>query len=83
LDCIVAGKRRTPMRSEKIDDWMSKVASGGATMSQRNLKWVEVNGGVAELIDAAQKRGIHLVRLTDDKGHELFAASQHPFQTLC
>lgn len=71
------------MPSQDFDDWISAVASGAATMSQRNLKWVEANGGVVQLVDAAKKRGIHLIRLTDDKGNELFAASHHPFQTLC
>lgn len=66
-----------------FDAWIDSVAEGAATMSQRNLKWVEANGGIAGLVEAARKRDVHLLRLTDDKGNELVAASQKPFLTLC
>ena len=48
------------MRSQDFDGWVSEVASGAATMSQRNVKWVEANGGVGQLVEAAKKRGVHL-----------------------
>lgn len=66
-----------------FDIWMDSVATGAASMSQRNVRWVEANGGVNELVQAARRRGVHLVQLTDDKGVELVAASQAPFKTLC
>lgn len=71
------------MAERAFRDWLEAVASGAATMSQRNLKWVEANGGLQELIAAAEQRGVHLVRLTDDKGNDPLAANQKPFQTLC
>ena len=52
-------------------------------MSQRNLKWVEANGGIEDLIAAAKWRDVHIVRLTDDKGNQLVAASSEVFTTLC
>lgn len=71
------------MSDEAFDAWISSVASGTATMSQRNLKWVEANGGMAKLVETAKNRGIHLVQLTDDKGNQLVAASREVFETLC
>lgn len=71
------------MSEHAFEEWVGAVATGSATMSQRNLRWVDSNGGVDKLVEIARKRGIHLVRLTDDKGNELFAASQEPFETLC
>lgn len=71
------------MSAEALKKWVDSVASGGATMSRRNLKWVEVNGGLDELVNAARKRRVHLVKLVDDKGNHLLAASREPFQTLC
>ena len=71
------------MNEDAFEDWIDSVATGGSTMSQRNLKWVEANGGVDKLVDTASRRGVHLVQLTDDKGNDLLAASQEPFKTLC
>ncbi len=66
-----------------FETWVDSVAQGAATMSQRNLKWVEANGGIDTLVALATERGVHLVRLTDDKGNDVLAASQKPFVTLC
>lgn len=66
-----------------FQDWTDAVAAGAATMSQRNLKWVEAHGGIHRLVEVATGRGIHLISLTDDKGKRLVAASREPFQTLC
>lgn len=52
-------------------------------MSQRNLKCLEANGGVAKLVRAANMYIVHLVQLTVDKGNDLLAASREPFTTLC
>ena len=71
------------MGEDKFADWVSSVANGSATMSQRNLKWVEAHGGLERLVDTARSRGVHLVQLTDDKGQELLTASRLPFRTLC
>lgn len=71
------------MIESAFEDWIKSVATGASTMSQRNLKWVEANGGIDKLVDAAKQRGVHLVQLTDDKGNDLLAASPKPFKTLC
>lgn len=69
------------MRSdaEWMETWIASVAEGRATMSQRSLATVERNGGVAFAVEAAKARGVHLVRLTDDEGKVVIAASLHPF----
>lgn len=65
------------------DAWLDSVASGAATMSQRAMTTIDAKGGLAPVIAAARARGIHLVRLTDDAGKVLIAASREPFETLC
>lgn len=72
----------------KTDDqwiaaWLDAVAAGTATMSQRQATSIEVHGGTAAVVAAARARGVHLVRLTDDRGIDLVAASLHPFTVLC
>lgn len=64
-------------------EWLDAVASGAATMSQRAMTTVAARGGLEPLIAAARARGVHLVKLTDDKGKGLIAASREPFETLC
>lgn len=71
------------MVSEAFSEWIQSVATGAPTMSQRNLRWVDANGGLDSLIRAAKKQSVHLVQLTDDKGNCLLAASREPFTTLC
>lgn len=66
-----------------IEAWIAAVADGRATMSQRSAAAVERHGGVEAVIAAARSRGVHLVRLTDDRGKTLIAASLHPFEPLC
>ena len=66
-----------------IDAWLDGVASGHATMSQRSLASIEQHGGLEAAIQAARQRGVHLIRLTDDRGKVLVAASLSPFETLC
>ena len=39
--------------------------------------------GLKAAIAGAKTRGVHLVRLTDDKGDVLVPASRDPFETLC
>ena len=71
------------MRGGGFEEWVASVANGAATMSQRNLNWVEANGGIDTLVEVARHSGVHLVKLVDDKGHELVAASRERFETLC
>ena len=71
------------MDTSWLETWLDAVASGEATMSQRKVTSVEKHGGVDAAVAAAKARGVHLVRLTDDKGNELLAASVHPFEALC
>ena len=59
------------------------VATVYATIRQRHLGWVEANGGIGKLVQTATQRDIHLVKLTDDKGNELPAASRESVETLC
>ena len=66
-----------------IETWLDGVVSGRATMSQRVMSSIEAHGGLHRLVSAAQERGVHLVRLTDDHGKELVAASLKPFTVLC
>ena len=66
-----------------LESWLGSVTSGEATMSQRGVRWVEAQGGLDAVVEAARQRGVHLVQLTDDEGKVLIAASVHPFKTLC
>ena len=63
--------------------WLDSVA-GGASMSQRKVKSVLKHGGDLQAVrKLAIQRGVHLVRLTDDNGIELVAASTKPFTIIC
>lgn len=66
-----------------LEDWLSSVVSGEATMSQRGTRWVDAQGGLDAVVDAAKARGVHIVQLTDDQGKQLIAASLQPFEVLC
>ncbi|WP_425230923.1 hypothetical protein [Sphingomonas sp.] len=66
-----------------LDRWLADIADGHATMSQRGPRWVEKNGGLDAIVAAARARGVHLLRLTDDEGKVLIAASREAFETLC
>lgn len=70
--------------TEKTQQWLNDVASGKLTMSQRKVDvLVKSEGGLEAVIKAAKEQQIHLLRLTDDKGTELVAASLTPFSALC
>lgn len=71
------------MGEDVFEEWVGSVATGQATVSQRNIKWVEANGGTEKLVLAATRRGVHLIQLTDDKANALLVASKEPFTTLC
>lgn len=66
-----------------LSQWLDDVAAGSATMSQRSLASIARNGGLDAAVRAARARKVHLVKLTDDTGKVLIAASRHPFRTLC
>jgi hypothetical protein len=65
-------------------EWLTGVADGSKTMSQRKLISVEHQGGGLETVKAvAQSLDVHLLLLEDDKGVELVAASKKPFKIVC
>jgi hypothetical protein len=65
-------------------EWLTGVADGSKTMSQRKLISVENHGGGLETAKAvAQSLDVHLLLLQDDKGVELVAASKKPFKIVC
>ena len=65
-------------------DWLDKVADGTSTMSQRKLSSVETRGGGLSAVRAlAEQKEVHLLRLEDDEGNELIAASIKPFEVVC
>ena len=74
------------MKIHDNNDWMTKwlngVVDGSSTMSQRKMSSVEKHGGINTLKREAKRRGVHLVRLEDDKGNDLIAASLKPFKVL-
>lgn len=64
--------------------WFDSVVDGSTTMSQRKLSTVQRLGGGLDAVTAiARQRGVHLLLVEDDKGHELVAASTKPFQVIC
>lgn len=79
----MAAKKATPPASW-VEAWLDAVASGERTMSRRSLVRVQaLPGGVPALVRLARARGVHLLRLTDDEGVDLVAASSTPFKVLC
>lgn len=52
-------------------------------MTQRSLSALEAHGGIRAARKAAKARSLHLLRLVDDRGNELVAASKHPFKVIC
>ena len=63
--------------------WIAKVRDKPGSMSQRKQDVVEGwPGGVDALVREARAGGVHLLRLSDDHGVQLIAASVHPFEIL-
>lgn len=52
-------------------------------MSQRKLISVDKHGGLSAAEAVARALGVHLVRLEDDKGDQIIAASVHSFHVIC
>ena len=74
---------KTKQDSAWTRKWLDGVADGSITMSQRKTSSVEIHGGgIQALKREAKARGIHLVRLEDDQGNDLIAASLKPFKVL-
>jgi len=64
-------------------DWLGSVASGARSMSARKLTSIKKRGGGLRIVAAAaKKRKVHLLRLADDHGNELIAASTRPFKVI-
>ena len=69
--------------ASKQADWIAQVLDEPGSMSQRKQDVVEGwPGGVDALVLEAKAQGVHLLRLTDDRGVRLIAASVHPFEIL-
>ena len=66
-----------------LKKWLDSVADGSSTMSQRKLTSIEGKVGLVAARKAARQRKVHLLRLTDDRGEELIAASRKPFTVVC
>jgi hypothetical protein len=63
--------------------WIAQVRDEPGSMRQRKLEVVERwPGGLDALVREAKAQGVHLLRLTDDHGVQLIAASVHPFSIL-
>ena len=78
-----ATAKLTATGSEWTEQWLSAVAEGRSTMSQRKLASIETRGGGIKLVKAiANELHVHLVQLTDDKGNVLVAASKHRFKVI-
>jgi hypothetical protein len=74
---------KTKQENEWTKKWLDSVVDGSSTMSQRKTSSVEKHGGgINALKRKAKQRGVHLVRLEDDKGNDLIAASLKPFKVL-
>ena len=74
----------SPAAAAWAEAWLSGVADGSYTMSQRKLASVErLGGGLEAVRRAAEARGVHLLLLENDKGDILLAASTRPFTVVC
>lgn len=53
-------------------------------MSQRKLSWLERRGGGIEAVKAAaERRGVHLLLIEDDKGEQIVVATLKPVRLIC
>lgn len=69
--------------TSKQAQWVVEVKSRPGSMTQRKESVVDSwPGGMAELVREARAQVVHLVRVTDDHGVKLIAASIHPFDVL-
>ena len=63
--------------------WVAEVRSRPGSMTQRKESVVDSwPGGLPELVREAKSQNVHLVRVTDDQGVKIVAASIHPFDVL-
>ncbi len=76
-------KSTTSSENAWTTGWLDDVACGKSKMSQRKVSSIETKGGgLAVVKREALKRGVHLVRLEDEKGNDLVAASKKPFTVI-
>ena len=68
--------------SEWTANWLDAVAFGTSTTSQRTRSSIDKHGGIENVLVVVGERGAQLVPLTDDRGAQVVAASQCPFETL-
>lgn len=67
----------------KQAQWVEELKSRPGSMTQRKESVVESwPGGTSELVREAKLQNVHLVRVKDDQGVTLIAASVHPFEVL-
>jgi AraC-like DNA-binding protein len=79
----IISKKRADLSTRWRTAWIDSVAEGGNAMSAGEIASNESRGGGFKAISSlAKRRKVHLVRLTDDNGVELVAASIHPFTVL-
>ena len=77
-------KKTARTSGEWSGEWLEAVASGASTMSQRRVSSIEQYGGGLEAVRAAaQEKGVHLLLVEDENGHEIVAASMKPFKVVC
>lgn len=66
-----------------LTQWLDRVADGSSKMSQRKLSTIERRVGLPAVKKAARKRGVHLLKLKDDRDQILIAASRNAFEVVC
>lgn len=67
----------------KQAEWIAEVRSRPGSMTQRKEAVVASwPGGLDELVRVARSQDVHLLRIIDDRGTPLVAASIHPFDVL-
>ena len=79
-------KGSTTLKGGKQDPvkWLDGVVNKPTSMTQRKMSAVEkMEGGLAGVTDLARSRGVHLLRLEDDKGDLLIAAGKQEFKIIC
>ena len=80
---IKAAKKSNAPGHAWVAQWLSAVADGRRSMSQRKLSSIEKHTGSIELVKAvARDLKVHLVQLVNDKGNLLVAASKHECKVI-
>lgn len=70
--------------SQWATTWLTPVAGGLNTMSQRKLSSIDKHRGGLDIVKSvAEKLGVHLLLVEDNEGNEVVAASKKPFKVIC